>query len=227
MASPGDLVAAVAAVLGYPLVTISTYYRYLREAGLVTKGGRGPSAAQMSPRDAALLLLAVAASDEAKTAAERTLAMGLIPLVDRSRGRGQETSLLSVFDDLPPSHTFADALTMLLDCAGQGSLQSAINAALSSTEGRVKVWSIRVTILGPVPQARIDIFAGGRHETLSYSSIPSELFSEFDPDEGLDALKNWSNETEHSYPGDMSFTREFTGRTILRIGALVAGKVKQ
>src|SRR5690606_29464750 len=59
MATPGELIKAVADVLHVPEVTISSYYRSLREAGLVTKGGRGRSAAKMTAADAAHLLIAV------------------------------------------------------------------------------------------------------------------------------------------------------------------------
>lgn len=68
MASPGELTKTVADVLGIDPTTVANIYRGLREAGLVTKGGRGRSAAVVSPRDAAMLLLGVCASDSVKDA---------------------------------------------------------------------------------------------------------------------------------------------------------------
>lgn len=59
MATPGELVAVTAQVLGLNPINVAGQYRSLRQAGLVSKGGRGPSATISTPRDATMLLLAI------------------------------------------------------------------------------------------------------------------------------------------------------------------------
>lgn len=68
MATPRDLIKITSKVTRIPEVTVSTYYKKLREAGLVTKSGRGRSAAKMLPRDAATLVVGLAMSATAKDA---------------------------------------------------------------------------------------------------------------------------------------------------------------
>jgi hypothetical protein len=62
--TPADLVAIVAEALSLPLTTVKNYDRKLMEAGLRTKKGHGRGSALMGPKDAAVLLAAIASSDE-------------------------------------------------------------------------------------------------------------------------------------------------------------------
>ena len=68
--TPADLVAIVAADLGLPVTTVRNYDRKLMEAGLRTKKGHGRGSALMGPKDAAVLLAAIASSDEIAQAPE-------------------------------------------------------------------------------------------------------------------------------------------------------------
>ena len=61
MATPGQLVQAMATALGISVATVTQYDRQLAENGLRSKGGRGVSAAAVTARDAANLLIAIAA----------------------------------------------------------------------------------------------------------------------------------------------------------------------
>jgi hypothetical protein len=60
MATLSDLVEAVAGVTGLPRATVFAYGRFARQAGLIGQSGRGRSAAAMTLRDAANLLIAIA-----------------------------------------------------------------------------------------------------------------------------------------------------------------------
>ena len=71
MARLTDLVATMAQATGQREQSISQLARHLREAGLITQGGRGRGAAHMTPRDATNLLLGVLASDQWQDAPER------------------------------------------------------------------------------------------------------------------------------------------------------------
>jgi hypothetical protein len=62
LATSGQLVEIVASALDIPAATVAVYDRMLSEAGVRTKGGRGRSAAHMTARDAANLLIAIASS---------------------------------------------------------------------------------------------------------------------------------------------------------------------
>ena len=68
MARLSELVKTTSRVLNFEERSVILCARYLREAGLILQGGRGPSAAQMRPRDATNLLLGVMASDTIKDA---------------------------------------------------------------------------------------------------------------------------------------------------------------
>ncbi len=78
MATSGELIEHFAKVLKLSPVTVAAHYRSLREAGLVTKGGRGRSAASMSWLDAGRLLLALMGSDTAVNAADAVRELGVL-----------------------------------------------------------------------------------------------------------------------------------------------------
>jgi hypothetical protein len=62
MATPGMLVRSIAKTLGVPAPTVTQFDRVLAENGLRSKSGRGNSAAQVTAKDAANLLIAIMAS---------------------------------------------------------------------------------------------------------------------------------------------------------------------
>ena len=66
MATSGQLVEAVGEAIGFAAETVVVHMRNLREAGLVDIRGRGRSAAKMTARDAARLLMAVSGTIHVK-----------------------------------------------------------------------------------------------------------------------------------------------------------------
>lgn len=68
MATLSDLVSVLAKTTGLPEATVFAYGRFAREAGLISQKGHGRGAAQMSPTDAANLLIAVAGTGVTKEA---------------------------------------------------------------------------------------------------------------------------------------------------------------
>lgn len=68
MATLSDLVETIAKAEGLDPATVSLIARNVREAGLITTGGRGLSAAKMTSADAANLLIAVNATVAARHA---------------------------------------------------------------------------------------------------------------------------------------------------------------
>jgi hypothetical protein len=71
--TPGAFVDILAQNLGLPRKSVAVIDRGLAKAGLRSLGGRGPSAAQVTPRDAATLLVAAMASPILTHAAEVVL----------------------------------------------------------------------------------------------------------------------------------------------------------
>jgi hypothetical protein len=69
MATLSELVDAIAAVEGIDPATVTLIARHVREAGLISTGGRGPSAAAMGLSDAANLLIGVNATTTAAESA--------------------------------------------------------------------------------------------------------------------------------------------------------------
>lgn len=63
MATSGEMTAMVAEALAMPHATVVSYCNVLRSAGLIKKGGRGKSAAQMRDIDVARLVIALLGSD--------------------------------------------------------------------------------------------------------------------------------------------------------------------
>jgi hypothetical protein len=68
MAKLSDLIPTLAKVLPMPERTVAIYARLLRQARLLSTGGRGPGGANMTPEDCARLLLAIMAADQVKDA---------------------------------------------------------------------------------------------------------------------------------------------------------------
>ncbi|MGE0853658.1 MAG: hypothetical protein AB7O44_29260 [Hyphomicrobiaceae bacterium] len=83
MATPGQLQTALAASLGYASGSVYQSATSLREAGLLTTGGRGQAAAQMGDTDAANLLIAMLAAETARSAAAVTKLTRETPLYER------------------------------------------------------------------------------------------------------------------------------------------------
>ena len=108
MATPGQLVQAMADVLGISRATVTVYDRALAENGLRSKSGRGMSAARVTSLDAANLLIALAASPvfgfSAKDAVWNCQTYASLPLSpffqDWSRGFAELGSLRLAVDML-------------------------------------------------------------------------------------------------------------------------------
>jgi hypothetical protein len=110
MATPGQLVEEMAASLGMPVATVTQYDRQLAEAGLRSKGGRGTSAATVTQRDAANLLIAIGASPFAgptvKEAVRTCKAYGSLRAASQNHNFGQLG--LPSLGSLPAGHSLRD-----------------------------------------------------------------------------------------------------------------------
>ena len=120
MATPGQLVKAMAEVLGVPAATVSQYDRVLAENGFRSKGGRGLSAARVTAGDAANLLIAIMGSPVSgaaiKDAAEVCKRYGALPNLEQAAMRPNlRVYGLSRLAKLPENHTFHEALAVMIE----------------------------------------------------------------------------------------------------------------
>lgn len=138
----------MADVLGVPKATVIQYDRVLAENGLRSKHGRGTSAAKVAPRDVANLLIAVGASyalgSSAKDAAETCRTFSALVSVGPAVVQTDASKFgLGKLAALPEGHSFGDALTTLIDCAGRPEFS------------KLEHGSVWVQFVGPVPGAQI------------------------------------------------------------------------
>jgi hypothetical protein len=127
--TPGQLVQAVAIALDVPEETVVQHDRNLVVAGLRTKGGRGRSAPQVTPLDAARLLVATLASFRTKDSVTtvKQFERAIFEEPDRPRhfllhgirvrdepdpdaAKRIDSSILN----LPPTHNLIDALAAII-----------------------------------------------------------------------------------------------------------------
>jgi hypothetical protein len=80
--TPQDLVSTVSVLTEVPLSRVRNFDRKLMEAGLRTKKGHGRGSAIMTPADAAILLIAIATSDEISSAPKCALQASKLPAAD-------------------------------------------------------------------------------------------------------------------------------------------------
>jgi hypothetical protein len=119
MVTPGILRQSLAEALGLAdqLEKIDVHLRNLREAGLITKAKTGRGAAEMGPKDAVNLLIAVAASELVKDSVESVSKYGSLTADPGSFSIHGGAELLQ-FDlplvRLPDGHTFAEAACRIL-----------------------------------------------------------------------------------------------------------------
>src|SRR5262245_35170311 len=116
MASPGQLIQVTADVLGIPRATVFQYDRVLSEHGFRSKSGRGLSAAKVTPRDAATLLIAIGASTPlglgAKHAAEAYKKFSTLVSLGPAPAKSKAANLgLRRLANLPDQHSFGAALS--------------------------------------------------------------------------------------------------------------------
>ena len=148
MAFPGQLVQVMADVLGVSRATVVQYDRVLAENGLRSKHGRGTSAARVTPGDVANLLIAVGASYplglSAKHAAEICKKFSSMVSIGPAPAQSDASKLgLERLAALPEGHSFGDALTALIECAGTPEFS------------KLDYGSVWVQFLGPVPAGQI------------------------------------------------------------------------
>jgi hypothetical protein len=213
MATPGQLVEAMAASLGIPVATVIQYDRQLAESGLRTKGGRGLSAAAVTPRDAANLLIAIAASPLAgptvKEAVRTCEAYGSLKELERVAVIERFPKFgLPTLASLPAGHSLREALSVLIDAAGKGE-----TFQIPDREGPLTAdFCFVVQFEGPQPWA--EILADGSLGEGKPSQMARLVYTSVSMAKGL-------RKRRPAGRGDLHQTRNISFATIRALGSLI------
>jgi hypothetical protein len=222
VASPGELVRKFSELLGIAERTIVLHDRNLVVAGLRSKSGRGTSAARMTARDAAHLLVAVLGSSHVKDSAE-TVRRYKETRFHKSASGGYDDSTIAALRNLPPDHSFVDAVEALIAAAADGSLETAMEVYVSEIEGEKIGYEaiIEITVQTPGQLGDISIRGGGAsgHGRYGLPNPYDQHQSLHPPSEEVDACKQKVN--DYYVESDLIQYRKVTAKTILELGRLL------
>jgi hypothetical protein len=215
MATPAQLVHAVSDATGVPLSTIVDIDRKLVKGKLRTKGGRGFSAAQMTPLDAARLLTAVLGSPQANASVE-AVERYANTRVDKARSSEKLFGAVELDDlaALPARHSFVDALAGLIKSASSGSLAKLMYKSSVRWAPHIEVFAFTLATRGRI---RISGLPQGRTASLEYIPAPMEP----KPARIKKIGRNRIALVDES-GGDLEQSRRVTERTILLVAELLA-----
>jgi hypothetical protein len=215
MATPGQLVEAMAASLGIPVATVIQYDRQLAESGLRSKGGRGTSAATVTARDAANLLIAIAASPLAgptvKEAVRTCKTYGSLKALQRASWIDKLPKFgLPSLASLSANHSLGEALSVLIDGVGKGEIFQ-----IPDREGPITAdFSFGITFEGPGPWA--EILADGSMGEGKPSQTARLAYT------SASAAKGFRKMRPRRGP-DLHQSRTITFATIRALGSLISG----
>ena len=137
MAKLSDLIPTLAQVLPMPEQTVSVIARALRKERLISTGGRGPGAADMTPEDCARLLLAIMAADQVKDAVEASQRFWEFPVEDLHSQDTMPEDEQDAWLPLPEAmraltqvRTFGEMLAGLIAAARDGALDAALGGVM-------------------------------------------------------------------------------------------------
>lgn len=158
MALISELNTATAEVLTFPLPTVAMFSRTLREAGLISKKGRGRGAAHAVPLDGARQIIALMATASPAQAPDCVTDFGALvqgyrlEVGTKPAAKGTPAVLdgftIEECYGLPRQHTFEEALTALLAGFNEERFTAAyVAAARPVPHGRYMLALIEVDLL--------------------------------------------------------------------------------
>jgi hypothetical protein len=204
--------------------TIVLHDRNLVVAGLRSKSGRGNSAAHVTARDAAHLLVAILGSSHVKDSAQ-TVRRYNETRIFKDMSHGYEDSAIAALRNLPSDHSFVDAVEALVAAAADGSLEIDTYSELDDIGG-VKIGSmalIEITVQTPGQIADISISGAAATTQVRYT-LPSPFDRRKPLRPSEEELAAWKLKlNEYSEPGDLVHYRRVTDRTIFELGRMIRG----
>jgi hypothetical protein len=184
--------------------------RNIREGGLITQGGRGRSSAKMTAADASHLLIASVGSVNSKDSVEVVQKYAL----RKTRRSHWEAGLVPNLDRLPKHHTFAEALTAMIESA-------VANQISLRDKDDVDHEAILVTLFWPWNGARIQFY---KFNLAKYRLDPSKAAEPFWLDYGAGYFLAPSEPPivpSTISKADFQQQRQFTHRTIFALAKLL------
>ena len=158
MPTLADLKTELERVLGDEHLKAETYARPLRTAGLITTGGRGSSAPQMTARDAAHLFIAILGHAPAAKGPETVEQYRSLPLLRRPPGprgyRSPQPQKTRNLETLPlrqirSVHFFGEVVELLIRRAADGKIERLASRWTGGPENP----GLSLRLIGPEPAA--------------------------------------------------------------------------
>jgi len=214
MAKLSDLIPTLAQVLPMPEQTVAVIARGLRQERLLSTGGRGPGAADMTPEDCARLLLAIMATDQAKDTVRAVQTFWNFPVVDFhccdsavEEEQDDWLPLPTAIRGLATAKTFGEMLAGLVAAARDGALVAALSG--------VALPFMKIEVERRFRTATVSI--GGSSDGM----IPDKtvMIVTFGMPEGPERQR--TEQEDFSVGGDAMITFAVGYRTINALGALI------
>lgn len=168
MPKVADLIVDMASVLRIDPKTVATYARHLREAGMLSQGGRGRGGADATELDAARLLIAIMVDGYAKEAPQilkdfgRLKCGGEFLAIDENGVLHHPDLRMSELLDMPQNPELEDVIAALIGAYG-GANTEAEKILRANMWGAVETYPMcRLIIPSGTPTAEIQI-AGHRY----------------------------------------------------------------
>ena len=221
VASPGELVRKFSELFGIAEPTIVVHDRNLVVAGLRSKSGRGNSAARMTARDAAHLLVAILGSSHVKDSAETVRRYRETRL--HAIEYGYDNCPIAALRNLPPDHSFVDAIEALVTAAIDGSLETALSISMGVVEGveigHADIMHIAVRTPGQLGEISI---GGGSFTLHGRYTLPSPFALHQSLRPPAEEVEAWKRKAaEYHVDSDLVQYRWVTSRTILELGQVL------
>ncbi len=214
MAKLSDLIPTLAHVLPMPEQTVSVIARALRKERLISTGGRGPGAADMTPEDCARLLLAIMAADQVKDSVEASQRFWEFPVEGLHSQDTMPEDEQAAWLPLPEAmraltqvKTFGEMLAGLIAAARDGALDAAL--------GGVMLPFMKIEVERRFHTASVSL-AGSSDGLLPDRTLMIASFAP--PKAQLHKLMEASGFHEG---GDAMVTFAVSQRTIIALGALI------
>jgi len=226
MASPGELIRTLAAATGLPKTSLVVSDRRLLEAGLRSKSGRGRSAAKVTARDAAHLLVAILGTAQVRDA---VLAVQRYretrPQAQGSSEQGFTGIGIDELERLSPEHSFIDVLATLIASAADGSLAALMRANAEQIGGETIVAPPHIEIAALMPGTLGEIRITGTGTGISRSmryALPDPWRDTGGQVPDPAALQAWEDKLQqYRVEGDFKQQRSVSENTIMRLAALL------
>ena len=198
------------------------HHRNLVVAGLRSKS-RGNSAVRMTARDAAPLLAAVLACSQVRDSVEMVRGYSETYFHNITSG-GYGDSPTAALRNLPPDHSFVDAIEALIAAAADGSLEPAAYVITAEVEGEKIGYEaiMEITVQTPGQLGDISIRGGDAsgHGRYGLPNPYDQHQSLHPPTEEVDAWKQKVN--DYHVESDLTQYRKVTAKTILELGQILS-----